>query len=568
MSRFLRFVVELELRGEGERLKEYVVGVEVFDRGESFDPASDSLVRVEARRLRSKLNEYYEAEGRLDPVSIGFPKGSYIPVFEWRRPPEAVEPRPEQPKRRWALLAAGVVVAVGVTSFAALRMARKSGAPAPSAIAVLPFLDLSPQKDQEYFCDGMTEELIQALGKVPGLHVPARTSVFQFKGKADDIRRIGEKLSVETVLEGSVRKAGDQLLIAVNLVNAADGYHLWSHTYDRDVKDVFAVQEEIARAVVDALRLEVTGKLVKRPTDKLEAYTLYLFGRYFWNKMTRPGWEKSIEYFERALQEDPKFALAYTGITDAHCFLGTLGDVPIRVSLPKARSAAARALQLDPDLAEAHIAMGHVLSFERSWPEAEKAYKRGLRLNPNSPLAHVFFAGTLLLPLGRTDEALLETRRALKLDPLSLFVNRALGWTLYQLRRYDEAAQQLRKTLELDPDFATAHINLGQVFLEQRKFEEAIAEFQKAGSPAGPLALLYARSGRPEEARRMLDKLRPGTGAAVYAALGDKDQAFGCIDQGLQQGRPYIWIKTDPHYDPLRSDPRFAVLLKRLGLEK
>ncbi|MBI3696829.1 MAG: hypothetical protein HY238_18580 [Acidobacteria bacterium] len=316
MSRFLRFTVERALRGEGDRLKEYLLGVEVFDRRSSYDPRIDPIVRVEARRLRSKLEKYYETEGRGDPVRIDFPKGGYSPVLRER---DRAAPAPER-----------------------------------RTIAVLPFANLSSDPENEYFSDGLTEELIQALTKVEGLRVVAWSSAFQFKGKARDIRQVGRQLSVDTVLEGSVRRADDRLRITAQLVDVSDGRYLWSQIYEREMKDVFAIQDEISRAIADTPRIKLTGALVKPYTVNLEAYNLYLRGRFNWNKRTEEGLRKAIEYFEQALAGDAQYAPAYCGLADCYSMLGQYGLSPPREVMPQAKAAATRALDIDEALAEAH----------------------------------------------------------------------------------------------------------------------------------------------------------------------------------------------------------------------
>ncbi len=333
LARFLNFTVEQTLSGRGENLKEFVIGVEVFDKDEKYDPRMDPIVRVEARRLREKLRKYYETEGLDDPLYIDFPTGAYVPL---------------------------------VKTHEAVRASSPVATPAENAIAVLPFVNLSSEQENEYFSDGLTEELINALTKVEGLRVVAWSSAFQLKGKARDIRRIAEQLRVRAVLEGSVRRTADRLRISAQLVDSKDGHYLWSETYERPIKDVFTIQDEISSAIVGALRIKLTGpagrSLITRYTENLQAYHLYLKGRFYWNKRTEEDFYKALGFFEQAIQIDPKYAPAYAGMADAYIMLGEHGSVPALSIMRKARVSASRALEIDPSLAEAHVSLGSVAS--------------------------------------------------------------------------------------------------------------------------------------------------------------------------------------------------------------
>ena len=583
LSRFLRFTVEHTIQGKADQFKEYLLGVTVFDRGESFDPRLDPVVRVEAHRLRSKLKQYYENEGRDDPVRIEFPKGGYVPVFKSRAAPAPGR----TPVWRTAAFAAALL-AVG----AAIYWAARSG-PRPSvrlsSIAVLPFVDLSQEHDQEYFCDGITDELINALAKVEGLHVVSRTSAFQFKGKASDIRKIGEQLNVESVLEGSVRKAGNRLRITAQLVKAADGYHLWSGTYEREMKDVFAIQEEISRAIVNALRVPLAGqrgrRLVEGPAANLEAYSLYLRGRYYWNKRTQAGLKKSIEYFEQALAGEPVYAAAWAGLADSYALLASYGESPPREAMPKAKTAALKALEIDDTLAQAHVSLAFVRSFyDWDWAAAEREYQRAIELNPGYATAHHWYSGCLRA-MGRVEEALAEIQRAQQLDPLSLAIGRDLGRTLRSGRQPVRAVEQFRKVLELDPSFPSGYVHLGMAYEDQRMYPEALAAFQKAtllpgGNPfaTGALGHCYAASGQSGQARKLLDELEglsrqryvsAISRAVIYIGLGEKDAAFKWLERACQEHDPWLgWLNADPIFDSLRADRRFPELLKKVRLQK
>jgi serine/threonine protein kinase/tetratricopeptide (TPR) repeat protein len=462
------------------------------------------------------------------------------------------------------------------------------GAEASPSIAVLPFADMSPQKDQEYFCDGITEELINALAKVEGLRVAARTSAFQFKGKAEDIGKIGTQLKVRMVLEGSVRKAGDRLRVTAQLINVADGYHLWSERYDREMKDVFAIQDEIARAVVDTLKIKLFGEvgrqLVKRYTEDLEAYDLYLRGHYYWNKWHSEAARKGIEYFERAIGKDPNYAPAYARLAECLACLGYWGISTGEV-WKKAKTAAVKALEIDDTLAEAHVSLGVISSLcDWKWSEADKEFKRAIELNPGLAGAHSWYA-VHLPAVGRLDEALAEAKVALRLDPLSMLTNGGLGSTLYIRREYDQAVDQLQKTLELDPANPRVYYYLGRSYIGKAMLEDASAALQRGSqSSGGDLRLLgvlghcYALMRRRREAEKLLDELKsrqepsnlaPFSLALIYVGFGDTGEAFLWLEKALEERSGGLrYLKVDPLLDSLRPNPRFNNLVERMGLPR
>ncbi len=579
LSRLLRFAVEQVIAGRGDELKEYVIGVSVFAKGESFDPRIDPGVRVETHRLRAKLKRYYESEGKDDPVRIELPKGSYAPVFTRR-------PAPRRWARRKALAAAAalLVLAAGVY-WAATQRDRPRSEPAGeiSSIAVLPFANLSADEDQEIFCDGITEELINTLSKVEGLRVISRTSAFQFKGKASDVREVGRRLNVGAVLEGSVRKAGATLRITAQLVKAADGYHLWSGAYEREIKDVFAVQEEISRSIANALRVRLTRSLAESRTTDVEAYNFYLKGRYHWNKRTEEGLRRSIEYFEQSIARDRKWAVSHAALADSYALLASYGVVAPAEAMKKAKEAASEALRLDETMAQAHATLGFVRSFrEWDWRAAEQEYKRAIELNPGYATARQWYAGCLRA-VGRTDEALAEMKRAQELDPLSLAAGRDLGRVFLSMRQYERAVEQYRKVLELEPNFPSAYMHLGMAYEEMRMHREAVEALEKARSLPGasPLVLgalgrAYAVSGRRGEAERLLGELEslsrrrhvsPVSRAFISIGLDDKDRALEWLERACAEHDPWIaWLKADPVFDTLRADPRFQRLLRKVGL--
>jgi serine/threonine-protein kinase len=463
------------------------------------------------------------------------------------------------------------------------------GTEAKPAIAVLPFEDMSPGKDQEYFCDGMAEELIDAFTKTGRLQVVSRTSAFQFKGKGVDIHEIGKKLNVQTVLEGSVRKAGNRLRITAQLVKVADGYHLWSEKYDRDMDDIFAIQDEISLAIVENLKVKLLGdekaEMIKRYTRDKEAYNLYLQGRYFWNRRHEGGMNKAVEYFQQAIEKDPLYALPYVGIADAFNILGFYGFIPPMKAFPKAKAAANKALEIDNTLGEAYASLGWISTmFDWDWTSAEREFKKSIALNPNYATAHEWYA-LYLAAMGRLDEAISEAKKAQALDPLSLIINVVVGLVFYGARRYDKAISQLQKTLEMDPDFQIALWLLGLTYVSLARYEDATASFQKAMQlpggivySAGYLGMSYALSGQKEKALKMLNQidelLEKGYSillhkVALYIGLGEMDQAFEFLGKACMEKESHLtFLKIHPVFDPLRGDPRFNDLLKKIGWEQ
>ena len=339
---------------------------------------------------------------------------------------------------------------------------------------MLPFADLSPDRDQEYFCDGMTEEIIDALAKVDGFRVVARTSSFAFKGKREDIREIGKKLNVAAVLEGSVRKDGKRLRVTAQLNSVADGYHLWSETYERELKDVFAVQDEISKAIVNTLQLKLgsASRRAKPPSENVEAYESYLQGRYHWGRWRTEGAERALQFFEQAIDKDPNYAAAYAGMADTYAWMGFFGTLPPNQVMPKARAAAEKALALDDSLAEAHNSLGYVKAlYDFDWPGAEREFKRALQLNPSLPEAHFGYGIVYLSPLGRGPEALREMQLARDLDPLSPLINTYLATAYFFNNQKEEGLAFDRKALDLDPNFVEARLDLANRWLDNKKLQ-------------------------------------------------------------------------------------------------
>ena len=455
------------------------------------------------------------------------------------------------------------------------------------AIAVLPFVNLSDDPENEYFCDGLAEELINALTKVKDLRVVAHSSAFWFKGRDVDVREIGQKLNVGTVLEGSVRKAGDRLRISAQLINAADGYHLWSEQYDRQMEDVFAIEDEISLAIVDKLKIKLLSDekaaLMKRYTDNLEAYQLYLRGRYFWSRRYEGGLLKGLEHFQHAVEKDPRYALAYAGVADSYSSLGVWCFMPPRDVFPRAKAAAEKALEIDDLLAEAYTSLAMIsIFYDWDWAAAENRCKRAIELKPGSVLSHHFYAQYLCM-IGRTDEGVAEMNQALSLDPLSLLTNTGAGWLLHLAGKSQQAVEQLRQTTELDPNFGLAHYFLGLAYAQEARYEEALAAFEKAievtgGLPwaAEQIGYVYAILGERDKAEKVLQetlmlrkqKYVPSSGLAmIYFGLGEREKAFEWLEQAYEERDAALsWSKVLPELDSARSDPRFQELLHRLKL--
>jgi adenylate cyclase len=449
---------------------------------------------------------------------------------------------------------------------------------------VLPFIDLSPERDQEYFSDGITEELITHLSKVKGLKVPARTSSFQFKGALTDVREVGTRLGVGHVLEGSVRKAGDRLRITVQLVNVEDGFHAWAETYERPMSDVFAVQEEISQAVADALRLHLVGGEggtgAQRPTPSVEAYEMFLRGRFFANQRTEDALARAAEYFQRAIAIDPHFARAYAEL--AHTYIAPRSGAPSERFL-RARELATTALALDSTLAEAHTSMGWIrMWYDRDWTAAERHLRRATVLDPSYVWGHLWYSA-YLGAVGRADQALAASRRAQELDPLSVAANTHLGTHLFWLGRYEDAIHQYRKALELDPSFFMARWGLSRAYLQLGRHVEAMRELQYPGTDYlgffRPALLGYAHAvtGQEAEARRVLTELHerrvrgeyiaPTEFAAIHLGLGERGKALDWLEHHEADRGARIFLQVDPIFAPLRTEARFQQLLRRLRLQ-
>jgi serine/threonine-protein kinase len=459
-------------------------------------------------------------------------------------------------------------------------------AAAPKAIAVLPLANMSADPENEYFSDGMTEEIINALAKVPGVHVASRSSSFAFKGRKDvDVREVGEKLGVTTVLEGSVRKIGNRIRIAAQLVNVENGYQLWSETYDRQLEDVFAVQDEISRSIVDALKLKLVDSavaVVAPPTKNLEAYTTYLKGRFHFHKFTEAGLRKALDLFQSALLQDPGFARAYAGIADVWCNLADDWVAPSD-AYPRGKSAAEQALLRDPGLAEAMTSVGKVLCWhEWKFAEGARELERAVQISPNYAEAH-FVLGSALPLVGRLGDAIEAIRRALVLDPLDVHYSGWIARFLLYARDTTGAIAQGHKTLELDEEYVRAFLWIGSAHLVAGDAEAAL-DWYRRGQAIDSAVRTYdamivralALLGRRDEAEEILSRLEDESKrqyvraeylAMGYAALGDFDRAFAALERAYQaRSAGLIYMHLDPGYEPLRGDPRYAELVKRIGL--
>ncbi len=493
------------------------------------------------------------------------------------------------PGARSALLvfaiATAVVILIGVWQWAPLGSSARQDV-ADRSIAVFPFLDLSEAGDQEYFSDGITEEILNALAQVEGLQVAARTSSFRFKGPAVDIPAAAQQLNVAHVLEGSVRKSGSRLRITAQLIDARSGFHLWSQNFDREDADIFAIQDEIARAFVAALRVTLMdgeAPVLRQATASLRAHELYLLGRFHWHKRTDSALHAAERYFRQAIDEDPGYALAWAGLAETWAVLPSYSDVAPATTIREGVAAAERAIALDSTLADPHAALGIIKTmYEWDWAGADRAFRAALERNPQSVTAHQW-RRLYLLAMGDVDAAWQSARRARDLDPLSLITNLAVGTPLYYARRYEEAAQQFQRTLALDSSFVRAYSELGDTYVQMGRFEEAIAAHRRAVELSGAtrryvsrLGYALARAGREAEARRILDDLRVRSRpdrtyafdvAVVYVGLDERGEAFDWLDRAIEERDNWMaFLNIDPVFDPLREDPRFAALVQRVGL--
>jgi TolB-like protein/Tfp pilus assembly protein PilF len=490
------------------------------------------------------------------------------------------------------LIAAALLVAialVGVWFFLHRAEQRSTTAPVPEkSVAILPFKPLSSQNRDEILEAGMADTLIAKLSTIREIIIPSLTSTRKYDEQEHDPLAAGRLLHVRSVLEGTLQKLGDRIRVTARLMNVADGSSLWTGTFDEKFTDVFAMQDAIAQKVAEALALRLSGeeqrRLTKRYTENTEAYQLYLKGRFYWNKFDEAGFRKGIEYFKQAIEKDPTYALAYSGIADSYSLLGEVGVIASKEIFPQAQAYAEKALALDEGLASAHLSLGIVkLLYDWDLPGAEKELRRAKELDPKDAQVYHFYGHYLELAQ-RFDEGVAETKRGVELDPTNLVISSELGLAYYFARQYDKAIVQHRKTLEMDPNFVYASLSMAQDYDQSGRHQEALTELNQAKPISGDwswitaeLGYVDARLGKRAEAQKIIHELNeraareyidPCLVAYVHIALGEKDQAFACLDKAYQERSGIIaWLRIEPHFDPLRSDPRFVELGHRMGLK-
>lgn len=494
------------------------------------------------------------------------------------------------------LVMLGAVLLLAIVLVAALgaRYLRKPSAVAPPAaqvtsVVVLPFENLSADKDQAYFADGMTDELIAHLAKIRSLRIISRTSSMEYKGTHKTLSQIARDLNVDAVVEGTVLRSGDRVRITAELVQTATDRHLWAETYESQLGDILTLQSHVASAIVNEIRIKLTPedqvRLASTHPVSTESYDNYLKGRYYWNKRSQEGLTQAINYYQAAIEKDPRYALAYAGLADCYSIIGSaiVGTVAATDVAPKARAAALKSLELDNTLAEAHTSLATVrFNYDWDWNSAASGFRRAEELNPSYATAYQRNS-LYLMSMGRASESIAEMNRAHDLEPLSISTNFSLGWRLYMAREYDQAIEQLRNTIDMDPGFVLPHLVLGQAYEQKKAYDHAIAELRRAAdisqnSPPvlAALARVYAVSGKTAEARNLLDRLTqqskrqyvsPFYVAIVYAGLGENDKAIDWLEKAYaDHSNAIVFLKVDPQLDVLRSNPRFHELQRKLRL--
>ncbi len=553
LARLLRFIVETTLDGKEQELKEYRLGVDVFDRGPDFDPRVDPTVRMHAAKLRARLAQYYAEEGRRDPLVISIPKGGYAAAFT---------------------AAAGQVAAQ-----------RPEPEEMPS-IAVLPFVSMSGDPENDYFADGLTEELINVLAYVPGLRVVARTSVFRYKNAAKDIREIGNELNAKTVLEGSVRKAGSQLRVTAQLIDTATGYHLFSRTYPRELRDVFAVQEELSASVVAEIMPKVRGEAAHpvshSHTNNIGAYNLFLKGVYTLAN-TFPGALESVKIFRQVTEQEPSYAPAWAGMAHSYFVLAWFSILRARDAMPLAREAARRAIELDETLGQGHAVLGMIqAAFEWDWEVSEKCFRRAIELQPSLSIAHHFYSILCLLPQGRIAEAVTYTDHAMNLNPFDPVLGGAASLVHFIAGNVQAAERQHEITSTANPRHPLTFMAMGFGREMKGRHEDAVGFYRKAVEfsnrapvPVGSLAHALAKTGNQEEAQRLLQELlaapRPSgfSLAVAHEGLGMRDEAMRWFTLAMEEREPQCVIATvDPRLHSLRSSETGRRLMSAMNLRR
>jgi TolB-like protein len=561
LSRFLRFLVERHLDGRDEEIKESLIAVEVFGRKPDYDPRQDSIVRTEAGRLRARLAEYYAAFGTGHSGTIEIPKGGYVPVF--RRP--SVRQARTTRFRPWMWLA--VACATLAIGGAVITWRHLSQSPEPIRIAVLPLENLSQDSSRDYFADGLTDELIRHLSIIEGLAVRSQTSSFAFQGRSRNVREAGRQLDVDFILEGSVLRAGKRLRVNVQLVRVHDDVPLWSGAYERDLADVFAIQDEISLSIVNSLRLQI-GRGRRRYETSVDAYDWYLKGRALVVRSGLDGVLQSVDPFEQAIARDPSFAPAYAGLAAAYAIRSIqfpLDHPPDE--LARMRAAAEKAVRLDPLLAEAHEALALTYARDGRWGEAETSFRRAIALDPNRSPTYSDFALWLLDVVGRNEEALVQLRIAEKTDPLSPDVHLGLAVTLMSNGRYERAAAECVKMPAAD---LLSKQCLARTRLGEGRLDEAIQLLVNDPNPqsVGFLGFAYARSGRREQAETLAGRSSYANAQAlIFAGLGDEDRTLEALDRMAALGAQRVGMYLNfPELAALRSDPRLSAFRTKVGL--
>jgi TolB-like protein/tetratricopeptide (TPR) repeat protein len=610
---FLRLVVEHALKGEVDALKERMIGVEMFGRPVAYDTANDSVVRVKASEVRKKLAQYYSEQKKQPPVRIELPRGSYVPGFRFgpglataQQQPEillsnsdvrSALPGEETPGAsphlvpqlsgrkfsRLRLLSAGAVLVFGVIaliSYEGIEKWRASKAvPEIRSIAVLPFQNLSGDPGQDYFADGVTEELIADLGQVSELRVISRTSAMSYKGTTKRVPEIARELGVGGVVEGSVLLEGKQIRITAQLIDAKTDQHIWARTYVRDITSVLALQGEMAQAIADEVSINVTpqeqARLARsRPVNPV-AQDLYLQGKL---RLYKGDFKDAIEFIQKAIDVDPNSAQAHAALADCYSWMGESGRMPYSEAFSRQRAEATKAVELDDSLSDGHVELADAaMDLNWDWVTAAKEFRRARELNPNSVQVHERYA-VYLLRTGQTSEAVAEVKRALELDPVSGRSYRNAGFIYYFSRQYDQALALIERVRGLNIDIPEDFFLFGDIYAEKGMYAQSIGEFQKDGDnphALGHLGNAYARAGKIDDARRTISRLeelvrRDRVGsyeiALVYAGLGNKDKAFEWLEDSYRTHNEGLTnLMIDPCLDPLRSDPRFADLVRRVG---
>ena len=608
MGKFLRYIVGETLAGRSDRLKEYPIAIEAFERDESFDPQTSSLVRVEAGRLRTKLHEYYAGDGADDPVIIDLPRGGYVPTFAHQQAPEdtLAPEKLENPLRaifsilRGHATTTSIILAVVVAGSVWL-LTRPVQPIAPVAqrliptrqagIAVLPLRNLTGDPGQDYLSDGMTDAIISHLARSHRLRVASMTSVMHFKNTAMSVPEIGQKLGVGHLVEGSVKRSGKLVQISAKLIDAQSNRHVWVQVFERPLREMPALQNEVAGKVRQSLagRIFTKSGTGEDPTSVVqpEAYEAYLRGRYFRNKISESGFRKAISYFKHAISIAPAYAPARAELAGCYCLLGGHGFELVQpiIGMPQAKKAAHAALEIDDTLAEPYAYLGIIrLKYDWDWNGAEQHLKKAIELKPNFYRARIFYS-LFLEAMGRHEEARSQAELARSINPLSLQAQVNLGWQYLQSGMLERARNQFEGALELESKFWAAHWALGHYYRRQGDIKNSIKSFERAVSSGGghvlpttALGHAYAISGQRDAALKMVDKLKlierssyvsPFSFATIYVGLREDAQTFEQLDRAYKdRSRSLAWLNVMPEFDRVRERPRFLALIKKIGLPR